>query len=738
MNADRNAPEAATLFQRSGQLVSTGDYASALNCVAQALALDRSHAGCWDLLARLQLQFGAIAEAVQSASNAVHLAPRSPDCRYSLGRALKANGQAVEAVAQYRQALLLGSPRAHYLCSLGIALRSLGRVHDAIASYRAALALEPENHEAQYNLANALQEAGQASEANGYSAAQSRLGADLRQLTNEAAALHEKGEYRLAMLRWTEVLRLAPNSADAHHCYAATLNKLLLLTEALQHEERALALDPNHRDALDGAFKVAWVGGEVDKVARYGARLDSLAPSVSSRIIPKLALPVILDSREHIIETRRRYELGLDELLTAPSPIARPHETVRNVGFYLAYHGENNRLLQDKFARLMLACCPDLGWQAPHCRRYRRSGGRLRVGFASELFRDHSIGKTSSGLIAQLDRARFEVLVLNLPGSAPTSDSTQQWIRRRCDHWLTFNGGMEHTRAAIADLKLDALFYQDIGMTPFSFFLAFARLAPLQCVSYGHPDTTGIPNLDYFISNDLYEPPGASEHYTERLFLLHDLPTLAYYYRPETPASSATPADWGFAADEHLYVCAQTLFKLHPEFDQILGGILARDARARIVLIDGQYKGWSERLARRFRGSMGVLAERISFVQRMDGERYLGLLRLAHVALDTIHFNGMNSSLEALAMGTPVVTWPGKLQRGRHTQAMYRRMQLQDCIARDASDYVEIAVRIGTDPDYRRALSRSIVERSTVLFEDPRTVREFERFFDQALATLCA
>ncbi len=150
--------------------------------------------------------------------------------------------------------------------------------------------------------------------------------------------------------------------------------------------------------------------------------------------------------------------------------------------------------------------------------------------------------------------------------------------------------------------------------------------------------------------------------------------------------------------------------------------------------IDWQYGGWTERLNKRLTRRMGDLARRISFINRMDSIQYLALLRTADVALDTIHFNGMNSSLEALAMGTPVVTLPKHLQRGRHTQAMYRTMELTDCIARDTQDYIDIAVKIGTDPDYRQHVHRRIMERNAVLYENRRVVKEFERFFESALA----
>jgi predicted O-linked N-acetylglucosamine transferase (SPINDLY family) len=97
--------------------------------------------------------------------------------------------------------------------------------------------------------------------------------------------------------------------------------------------------------------------------------------------------------------------------------------------------------------------------------------------------------------------------------------------------------------------------------------------------------------------------------------------------------------------------------------------------------------------------------------------------------LDTPHFNGMNSSLQAFAVGAPVVTLPGRLQRGRHTQAMYRKMALEECIATDAEHYIDIAVALGTDRNYAHSLRERILARKHVLFEDPRVIAEFERFF---------
>src|SRR5262249_5164084 len=111
----------------------------------------------------------------------------------------------------------------------------------------------------------------------------------------------------------------------------------------------------------------------------------------------------------------------------------------------------------------------------------------------------------------------------------------------------------------------------------------------------------------------------------------------------------------------------------------------------------------------------------------------LGAIALSDVMLDTPYFNGMNTSLEAFAVGMPIVTMPTALQRGRHTQGMYRKMGLSQHVTTSPAEYVDLANRLGTQRDYRRYVSDVILERNGVLYEDPRVVREFERFFADVL-----
>ena len=547
----------------------------------------------------------------------------------------------------------------------------------------------------------------------------------------KAKALYQMGRLRESLAAHDEALRLAPDAVVVRLSAARLAHALELQEVSLRHFEEAARLDPRCYQAVEAARRICVGAGIADRAAHYSRLAYSMNPTPDILLSMKLLVPSIMQSANAIRDTRARYQRGLEEMLASSPRIGAPQGELGVAAFFLAYHGENDRDLQVNTARLFLQAIPNLQFTAPHCAGPRRRSGKIRIGFISRFFASHSIFSTSVGLIEKLSRERFEVVVLRIMPSR--DDESTARLRAAADVTVDLDPDLYRAREQMAALALDILFYQDIGMEPTSYFLAFARLAPVQCVSFGHPNTTGIPAMDYFISNDLFEPPDAQSHYSETLVQLSDLPTLAYYSKPKIPQGRATRESFGLPAEATLYVCPQTLYKIHPDFDRILCGILTKDPRSHVVLIAGQFQEFTDRLRERFAKELPGLDHRIVFLPFMAFERFMGLLSVADVALDTVHFNGMNSSLQAFALGTPVVTLPGRFQRGRHTQAMYKKMDILDCIAADPEDYVGIAVRVATDGRYSDALRQRILARNHVLFEDPRVVSEFERFFIEAL-----
>ena len=362
-------------------------------------------------------------------------------------------------------------------------------------------------------------------------------------------------------------------------------------------------------------------------------------------------------------------------------------------------------------------------------RARRLPGGKIRVGFISRHFKMHTIGLLMRGLIAQLSRDKFAVTVLSIGGQ---TDFLAEWIRQHADSFVELPFHLPSARRIIAEHAFDVLFYTDIGMDTTTYSLAFSRLAPVQCVTWGHPVTTGVDTIDYFISSQQLECGPSEDQYTEKLVRLKTLPI--YYYRPEAPVPLKDRASFGLPMAGTLYACPQSPFKLHPEFDEILGGILRQDPDGQLVLSHKPQTRGEQLLRQRFATTMPDVLDRIHFVPSLDYFRFLNLNAIADVLLDPIHFGGGNTSYEGLAVGVPIVTLPSNMLRGRITYALYHQMGVMDCVVDSAKEYVDLAVKLGTDAEHRAAMSAKIKAACGVLFENSDGVRELERFFEEAVA----
>src|SRR5262249_14900040 len=257
--------------------------------------------------------------------------------------------------------------------------------------------------------------------------------------------------------------------------------------------------------------------------------------------------------------------------------------------FFAAYQGENDCELNRNLGRIYQ------GVDMCGCRRFAGSHGRLRVGFLSAYFRDHTIGRLNLGRIKHLPRDQFEVVVLSV---GRHHDSIATAFFKAADKFVVVPRDVAAARRLIADQKLDILFFTDVGMDALTYTLAFSRMAPIQCATWGHPVTTGSPTIDFFISSELLEADDAESHYTERLVRLPSLGT--YYYRPRIFEPTKTRSELGLPTDVHLYVCPQSLFKFHPDFDELLAEILRRDSKGELVLLEGRTANWTRLLRERY------------------------------------------------------------------------------------------------------------------------------------------
>jgi protein O-GlcNAc transferase len=646
------------------------------------------------------------------------------------GNKLLTQGKLLAAERAYRDALKLLPGDARGWSNLGLTLWKLERLAEAEECLKRAISLQRNFAEAHNNLGGVLEALGRLDDAaEQYRNATHADPSQAQPYSNLGAALHRLGKFEEAKTQYARALELKPDFAEAWSNLGAAFQARSKFADAEICLLRATKLSPRNRQVLSNLADVLRVQGKFSQAIEiYQRALKADRDNVPQMVKLALAQEVILESRGKAIARRAEVMKSLQQLIDRRVRLSDPDSEVGMTNFYFAYQDVNDIDLQSLTAKFYLSACPKLAWTAPHCSAPSASpGGRLRIGFVSNNLYQHTIGKFYHGIIQKLARDRFEVVVIRPPQEAdPIADA----IGRDADRHLEIPYNLYGARDRIAEERLDILFYPDLGMTPLTYFLAFARLAPVQCVSWGHPVTTGIPAIDYFISAKSVEPVDAQAHYSERLILLDRLPS--YYLPPHHTANAFTRAEMGFADDVKLYVCPQSLFKLHPDFDLVLATLLRRDPKARLLFLSGVHKHWDRLLAARIAEGFPDVVNRVIFVPRIPQTEFFRLLMMADVILDPPFFGGGNTSYEAFAMGLPIVTWPGSFMRGRVTEGCYRQMGFTELVADSLDSYVEIALRLANDDEWRARAKSEIATRSAALYEDATMVAELEDFLSAA------
>ncbi|MBX7167080.1 MAG: tetratricopeptide repeat protein [Pirellulales bacterium] len=739
------------------QYQQTGRMAQAEQLYRQMLQQNSSQPDALQFLGLRAYERGEFEQALQLLQRAARHAPSNAYVRANLGAALQSLGRLDEAIACYRQSISINPNLAHAHNNLAVACKRLGRLDEAIQHAERAIRLRPDYAEAHSNLGNALRSVGRIDEALAQQLRAIELRPDYAEGQNNLGLVHmSRGDFTRAIECFHLAIRLKPTYADAYDSLGSALRSLGRETEAAEAYAKALELNPRFASAQNNLGALLHAAGRVaESVPYYQAALaiepqhalahqnladafhelddlpralahyrqaERLRPSARLRMVMASLLPPVYSSIEQQIQARAQITSAIDQLVADGVQLDAERDTLPSL-FYLAYQGDSVRCLLEKAARCYRPANVPLDVE-PGAAGVDRP---IRIGFISRLFKNHTIGRLNQGFIAELSRPLFDVTVVS---RGHYEDDLARFIQGAADRTLEIPEQLAASAEMIRSLKLDVLFYTDVGMDPLVTSLAYRRLAPVQVVGWGHPVTTASPAMDYFLSNASLEPPGSEQEYTEQLVRLSRLPS--YYYRPQLSGARRPRSAFGLPADGTLYMCPQSLFKFHPDFDALMGEILRRDPRARIVLVEAMQTRWNVTLRERFRAGLGPVSDRIVFVPRVSTSDFLHLLSHADVLLDPLHFGGGNTAYEGLGLGIPIVTLPGAYLRSRVTYGCYEQLGVRDCIATSAEEFVEQAVRLGTDGEWRRQVSNRILAARHELFEDRALMGEFEAFLLQA------
>ena len=500
----------------------------------------------------------------------------------------------------------------------------------------------------------------------------------------------KKGEFKIALDYFKKLLINYPENTSLLENIALTEYNLKNLYECELILKKIIKLNKNSKRQFNFLLKVLREEDKIEELKKLidiGIKSNQIDKKFS--IIKNILFPFINKNNKEIQYFRNNANEYLNNFLSSSEEINLEidKQSLDPPIFNYSYDQFDNLELNKKFVKLFKKIYPNLNQEVSFS---KKNSEKIKIGFISEYFTNHTIGKLFKGTIFNLNQDKFDIKIFHLHKTKKSkifSEFLEKEINLNLKN-ITLPKQFNEKVEIIKKNQLDIIFYPDIGMSAELYFLTFLRLAKYQIVSWGHPISTGNPNIDFFLSSKKSEDESAQKNYSEKLILLEHM---LYYYKPTT----SLKLDLEEMNKPNIYSCPQTLFKIHPEFDEIINQILTKDKNAKIYFIKDTNKVLFKKLIERFKERLGSNIDRIIFLEKLSYEKFLNHCGSASVLLDPIYYGGGNSFYESMYYGTPTVTLPTDHLKCRLTLGAYNQMEVEDIpMVNSAEEYVNKAIEI--------------------------------------------
>ena len=668
-------------FAEAVRLHQAGDIAAAEPVYRRVLEMNPAHAGALTNLGVLAAKRGDLVGATQLYQDALAVNPGQFDAHINLGNILRKIGKPHDAAAAYQNAVRIDPDNPRAFVSLGLAVSDAGDWPTSVECFRRAVALDPGLADGYNLLGDALYRTGRPAEAvDVFKEYVARCPDDARGHHNLGLALAGGGSYEDAVPELELAVKLRPDYPDACNSLGVALEALGRADEAQQHYRSAIALRENFPDAWSN------LGTSLTEQGRVPEAVEALTRALSLRGDPRTGGNLLLAlcySSAH--DANDLYHAHADWAAKHADPLLRP--------------------------------TPRIADPSPE--------RRLKVGYVSADFRQHTAAGFIERLLTHHDRNRFHVTGY---ANVTRADETTDRLRRLADGWrpITHLSDAQVADQVAAD-EIDILVDLS-GHTAGNRLLAFARKpAPVQVTLFGYPSTTGLKAIDYKVSDPVADPPSESgEQYAETILRL---PEVAWVYRPPDTAPEPNPLP-GLSGRSFTFGCLNNPAKLSDACVATWSRILKAVPKSRLVLLGGRSSEAARGITDRFT-QHGVASDRLEVVYRLPAAEYFEAYQPIDLALDPFPYNGGVTTCDALWMGVPVLTVTGSDYRSRQGASILTNLGLAEFVADSPEKMVELAAswadqRAGL-ADLRGSLREMLKE--SPLTDAPRYVRHLEAAF---------
>ena len=547
--------------------------------------------------------------------------------------------------------------------------------------------------------------------------------------------LYHQGRYEAAIKHYQRFLVSQTGDIEFTCNLSECFRNLNRIEEAIVILESGIRNYPTAGQLHFQLIKICQQNGLTQQAISSAERATRILPNeYVFQLLKHLTLPIVYDTSDEIQFYKERFVRELETLIQQTS-LKTPQDQINAfrgfssfTNFYLAYQAHNVVEDQSKYANLvhqvMAANYPQ--WVQPRSMPPLLENGKIRVGYISSYLHSYSGTLWLTGWLRYADTKQFEIYCY-YTGNDP--DPITEQFRQYSTEFRHIPHNLQAVCQQIIDDKLHILVFPEIGMDAPTIQTAALCLAPIQCSAWGHPVTSGLPTIDYFISSELMEPENGRSHYSETLIKLPNIGVA--YPKPIVCKLSNSRSDFNLREDAVIYLCCQAPFKYLPQYDFILAEIARRVSQAQFIFPRG--KLLRERLKRAF-AAVNLDSEDYCLFRTISTRQdYIAINFLSDVFLDTFTWSGGNTSLEAIACNLPIVTCPGEFMRGLHAYSFLKMLGVTDTIAKNEAEYIEIAVKLGTDSEWRRDISERMSQRQDNLFDDRVCVTALEAFYQKVV-----
>jgi len=652
-------------------------------------------------------------------------------------------GKNQEALEWFTKGVALSPKSALAYLYQANAYSALGNLAAALKSYNKAIDLNPQFVEAYNNLGLLLIQQNDYRNALIYFAQAIRVDSQFCEAyLNQGFALFALGEYAAALQSYEKALQLQPNHALAYNNLGNTYKALEKPLEALQCYEKALEINPGLADPwYNRGILLGDMGQEqegtlsCDKALAINPQLARAKWARTFLQIPQIAA---FDDDPQVARTQFTASLAALDAWFAERESNTGSSLGTEVGpdvvgsfqpFYLAYQAENNRQLMTTYGQLCRRLMANWEQSQGYKARDFAVRGRIRLGIVSRYLCDHPVWNAFlRGLAHHLKRSEFELIFFYL---GRVHDQETQLARSLATSFIEGKTAVSDWAETILAQQVEVLIYPDVGMDQMTTKLASLRLAPLQLVMWGHPETTGLPTMDYFVSAQCFENAASPNNYSEQLLALSNLGCC--YERLSVNPTEVNLAHFGINTKLPILVCPGSIFKYAAQFDCVLVEIARRLGGCQFVFFVASSKAnltarFEARLTQAFAKEQLQLSDYVVFIPWLERADFFSLMQQADVFLDTLGFSGFNTAMQAIECDLPIVTMAGEFMRGRLAAGILQRLNLPELITHSTEEYIALAVRLAQDSTYRASIVAQIQANRDVLFNDVLPIRELEAF----------